>query len=142
MSSIIEVKMPEFLEKKVVNGDSVPYITELIEINKSLRESVVSIATILKEQSQSMTYPLRPEGSSDMQDRYRNRQSHCFGKVYNMSGSLSTDIESRRRRYQLHWQKSTPISSEAIETERMLRRSTYEGMLSYLKKWWRLVDTD
>ncbi|MCJ1477471.1 hypothetical protein MMC13_006143 [Lambiella insularis] len=134
------------------------HIKELIDTNKALRESVISIAALLKEQTLSVTYPGRVEcGTSIQPSSIRHDDGHDRSQHAPHGSGLNR--EGRRQRYEEQWRESGPMSLEAIENERMKRREAYEDrwttstlhpqaekaqfgcptLLSYDDPWWDIV---
>lgn len=102
------------------------HIKELVDTNKALRESVISIAALLKEQTLSVTYPQRVDYGRSIEPsaiKHDNRHGHSQNALH----SVGSNREIRRQRYEEQWHEWVPMTLEEIEEERMKRREVYEG---------------
>ncbi|MCJ1404497.1 hypothetical protein MMC11_007723 [Xylographa trunciseda] len=108
-------------------GVTALHIQELIDTNKALRESVISIAALLQEQSKGITYPRRTDSGIDAEELSRYAQDNRFGQLQQTIPGASSNWASRKRRYEKQWREVVHMSSEAIENERTQRRQAYEG---------------
>ena len=105
------------------------HIQELINTNQALRESVITIATLLKEQLNNAPYPQKVDNGVRNDAWSRNGGLHNGHMQQSVSGGRS-DRESRKIRYEERWKEVVPMSSDEIDKERMKRREEYESTLN------------
>lgn len=116
---------------------TVAHIQDLIDTNKALRESVISIAALLKEHTNITAYPGNRDRKSSVDSakgglnswpRSRGNSRSGFAGVAEIrSTEIRLNKEIRKREYEENWIHVQSMSLEAIGEERMERRRTYEG---------------
>ena len=122
-------------QQQVLSSDAAVtalHVQELIDTNKALRESVISIAALLQEQSKGNAYPRRVDSGIDAEEFSRYAQDSRFDQLQQTIPGAGLNRASRKRRYEIQWQEVIPMSPEAIENERVQRRQAYEGMFLVL----------
>ncbi|MCJ1439221.1 hypothetical protein MMC27_008612 [Xylographa pallens] len=102
------------------------HVQELIDTNKALRESVISIAALLQEQSKGSAYPRRTDSGIDTEELSRYARESRFSQLQQTIPGAGLNRASRKRRYEKQWQEVIHMSPEAIENERVQRRQAYE----------------
>ncbi|MCJ1284674.1 hypothetical protein MMC26_004010 [Xylographa opegraphella] len=107
-------------------GLTAQHVQELIDTNKALRESVINIAALLREQSKGSAYPRRTDSGIDAEELSRYTQDSRFSQLQQTIPGAGLNRASRKRRYEKQWQEVVHMSSEAIENERVQRRQAYE----------------
>ena len=107
------------------------HIQELIDTNQALRESVITIATLLKEQLNNAPYPQRVDNGARNDPWLRNGDAQN-GPVQQATSGGRSDRESRKIRYEEQWKEVVPMSPDDIDKERMKRREEYESALGPL----------
>jgi hypothetical protein len=104
------------------------HIKQLIETNNALRESVVSIATLLQEQvRQRASYPEMVENVVAPRILAKSRNVFPGDTNWRTTNGARSDREERRKRYEEQWEPLVPMSEDAVESERVMRRQIYEG---------------
>lgn len=121
---------------------SMAHIQELIDTNKALRESVISIAAALKEQSLSNSYRRKRGRSHDSGISFASPSPSAqgygpsvFGKEMEIASVRSLAI----RQYEENWIEVRPLAPEVIAEEMDRRRREYKGNIDVAKTTWRLV---
>ena len=107
------------------------HIQELIDTNHALRESVITIATLLKEQLNNAPYPQKGNNGTRNDIWPPAGDTHHDSMQQGASGHRS-DRESRKKRYEEQWKEVVPMSPGDIDKERIKRREEYESMLGVL----------
>jgi hypothetical protein len=111
---------------------TVAHIQDLIDTNKALRESVVSIAALLKEQAKNVDYPKRKytqESMKGIDEMFRSRaSSRAAYSPKTSKKEINMDMITRERHYRENWSEVELMSLEDIDEERMERRKLYESM--------------
>ena len=108
-------------------GVTALHVQELIDTNKALRESVISIAALLQEQSKGNAYPRRADSGIDTEELSRYAQDSRFSQLQQTIPGAGLNRASRKRRFEKQWQEVIHMSPEAFENERVQRRQAYEG---------------
>ena len=121
-------------------GVTALHIQELIDTNKALRESVISIAALLKEQSKGIAYPRRTDSGIDAEELSRYAYDSRFSRLQQAVPGACLTRASRQRRYEKQWQEAIPMSGEAIEDERLQRRQAYEGQSFTFNDYFQMTD--
>ena len=115
------------------NTISPAHITELVDSNKALRETVISLKFLLEQQSRNTSYlPInqkKPNPVLEQPSSNKNRGSSVLnGKLLDQTHVPNFSDETRRQRqYQERWRKCNLMSVNAINEERSQRRKVYEG---------------
>ena len=104
------------------------HVQELIDTNRALRESVISIAALLQEQAKGSAYPRRTDSGVDTEGLSRYAQDSRFSQLQQTIPGAGLSRASRMRRYEKQWQEVIDMSPEMIENERVRRRQAYEGI--------------
>lgn len=134
---------PRHVEEYADAAITVRHIQELVDTNNALRESVVAMAAMLKEQSNAASFNVGRRGSKDsgvdMSSDSRSRQNSLANNRnsnlfigYNGVMESRLNREAQRLQYEESWREVLPVPSEAIEHERGQRRMEYEGTISPL----------
>ena len=121
-------------DHKSENTVTAAHITELVDSNKALRETVISLKYLLEQQTRNTPYlPINPKRRSPGLERHpsnKNRSSSVLnGRLLDQSHAPNfSDEDRRQRQYQERWRKSRIMSADEINEERSQRRKVYEGM--------------